>query len=108
MTQSMFDEKVLERFLDKASGFGLPILVGILPLHNSRHAELLHSQVPGMMIPEAVRERMRRAGDNGPREGQAYARDFIGLCRSRAAGIYLVPSFGRYELIAELIAEAKG
>lgn len=108
MTQNVFDEKVLERFLDKAKAFRLPIIVGILPLHNYRHAEFLHSQVPGMYIPEAIRERMRRAGDNGPKEGQALARDFMALCREKAQGVYLVPSFGRYELVAELVAEAKG
>ncbi|MFQ6019362.1 MAG: methylenetetrahydrofolate reductase, partial [Dehalococcoidia bacterium] len=79
VTQNVFEENKLERFLEKASKFGLPIIVGILPLHNSRHAEFLHTQVPGMYIPEPVRERMRRAGDNGPREGQAYARHFLAL-----------------------------
>jgi len=105
MTQNIFDEKLLLRFLDKAQGFRLPVIVGVLPLNNYRHAEFLHSQVPGMYIPEVLRERMRRAGDNGTKEGQAYARDLIALCRQKAQGVYVVPSFGRYELVAELIAE---
>jgi hypothetical protein len=33
------------------------------------------------------------------------ARDTIALCLEKAAGVYLVPSFGRYELVAELVAE---
>lgn len=108
MTQNVFDEKILDRFLDKTRRFRLPIIVGVLPLSNSRHAEFLHTQVPGMHIPEKVRERMRRAGDDsGPREGQAMARDFIALCREKCAGIYLVPSFGRFDLAAELVAEIK-
>jgi len=61
-----------------------------------------------MQIPDAVRERMRRAGDeDGPKEGQAMARDFLAFCRERCAGVYLVPSFGRYDLAAELIAKIK-
>lgn len=109
VTQNVFDEKVLETFLEGAARFKLPVIVGVLPLANHRHAEFLHTQVPGMYLPEAVRERMRRAGDDGgPREGQAMARDFIALCREKAAGVYLVPSFGRYELVAELVAGAKG
>ncbi|MEE8369406.1 MAG: bifunctional homocysteine S-methyltransferase/methylenetetrahydrofolate reductase, partial [Dehalococcoidia bacterium] len=76
--------------------------------NNSRHAEFLHREVPGMYLPDSVRDRMRRAGDEGgPREGQAMARDFIALCREKAAGVYLVPSFGRYDLIAELVADIK-
>jgi len=109
VTQNVFEEKKLDAFLDGAAKFKRPIIVGVLPLHNSRHAEFLHNEVPGMYLPEAVRERMRRAGDErGPAEGKAMARDFIALCREKAAGVYLVPAFGNYPLIAELVADAKG
>ncbi len=108
VTQNVFDEKILENFAEKTKRFGLPIIVGVLPLHNSRHAEFLHKDVPGMQVPDAVRKRMRRAGDeDGPKEGQAMARDFLAFCRERCAGVYLVPSFGRYDLAAELIAKTK-
>jgi homocysteine S-methyltransferase len=106
MTQNIFDEKVLDRFLDGAKKFGRPIIVGVLPLANSRHAEFLHAEVPGMYLPDTVRDRMRRAGEErGPREGQAMARDFIAMCKEKASGVYLVPSFGRYDIVAELIAQ---
>jgi len=108
MTQNVFDEKVLERFLDGAAKFKKPIVIGVLPLHNARHAEFLHNEVPGMTLPDSVLERMRKAGDEkGPVEGQAMARDLIALCREKAAGVYLVPSFGRYDIVADLIAETK-
>jgi len=108
VTQNVYDEKILENFVAKTKRFGLPLIVGVLPLHNSRHAEFLHKDVPGMQIPDAVRERMRRAGDeDGPKEGQAMARDFLAFCRERCAGVYLVPSFGRYDLAAELAAEIR-
>ena len=108
MSQNVFDEKLLEEFLDKTRRLRLPIIAGVLPLHNSRHAEFLHTQVPGMSLPDAVRDRMRRAGDEGgPKEGQAMARDFLALCREKCAGVYLVPSFGRFDLAAELVAEIK-
>jgi len=108
MTQNVFDEKVLDRFLEGANKFKRPIIVGVLPLANSRHAEFLHKEVPGMYLPDSVRDRMRRAGEErGPREGQAMARDFIAMCKDKAAGVYLVPSFGRYDIVAELIAQFK-
>jgi homocysteine S-methyltransferase len=108
VTQNVFEEKKLETFLDQAAKFKKPIIVGVLPLANSRHAEFLHNEVPGMYLPDKVRDRMRKAGDaNGPKEGQAMARDTIALCREKAAGVYLVPSFGRYELVAELVSEVQ-
>jgi homocysteine S-methyltransferase len=108
MSQNVFEEKALESFLERTHRLRLPVIMGVLPLHNSRHAEFLHTQVPGMRLPDAVRDRMRRAGDErGPKEGQAMARDFLALCREKCAGVYLVPSFGRFDLVAELIAEIK-
>jgi homocysteine S-methyltransferase len=108
MTQNVFEPKILERFLDGCAKFKRPIMVGVLPLANSRHAEFLATEVPGMTIPDAVRDRMRKAGDTrGPTEGAAMARDTIALCREKAAGVYLVPSFGRYDIVADLIAEAR-
>jgi homocysteine S-methyltransferase len=104
-TQNVFDEKILERFLHGAAKFKRPIMVGVLPLANTRHAEFLATEVPGMTIPDAVRERMRKAGEaRGPKEGAAMARDMLALCREKAAGAYLVPSFGRYDIVADLIA----
>jgi len=101
----VFEEQKLETFLDQAAKFKRPIIVGVLPLANSRHAEFLHNEVPGMYLPDNVRDRMRKAGEeNGPKEGAAMARDTIALCREKAAGVYLVPSFGRYEVVAELVA----
>ena len=53
---------VLDRFLDDVAPLGLPVLVGLLPLASYRNAEFLHNEVPGMQVPDAIRERMRKAG----------------------------------------------
>jgi len=108
VTQNVFDPDRLSRFLEEAARFQRPVIVGVLPLQSYEHAERLHREVPGMFVPEAVRERMRRAGPHGPQEGKAIAREMIAACRGRAAGVYLVPTYGNYELVAELVAEARG
>lgn len=108
MTQLVYDPPRLERFLERVARFKLPVIVGILPLHSHRHAQFLHQQAPGIVIPEETRERLRRAGENGLPEGMAVARDVLAVARAKAAGVYIVPSFGRYEPMLELVAEAKG
>jgi hypothetical protein len=51
---------------------------------------------------------MRKAGDGGgPAEGQAMTRDLLAVCRDKCAGVYFVPSFGRYDIVADLIAAAR-
>jgi homocysteine S-methyltransferase len=63
--------------------------------------------VPGVFVPEDVRERMRKAGENGVAEGIAQARELLEECRPYVAGTYLIPAFGRYEVVGELVTLAK-
>ena len=73
MTQPFFDMNLLDKTLELVGGFHLPVLMGILPLQNGRHAEFLHNEVPGITIPDWVLKRMRDAGANGIAEGVALA-----------------------------------
>jgi homocysteine S-methyltransferase len=105
MTQPVYSPEVLDRFLDDVAPLGLPVLVGILPLASYRNAEFLHNEVPGMQVPDAIRERMRKAG-SGPdarKEGVAIAREMLGAVRHRVAGAYVMPPLERYELALEVI-----
>ena len=94
---------VLERMAPEAGGSPVPVLVGILPLHSSRHAEFLHNEVPGITIPDGVRARMRQAGESALRAGIEMAQELVNDVRARYAGAYLMPSFGRFEVVAEVL-----
>jgi homocysteine S-methyltransferase len=99
----VYDLAALDRFLERAGGSPVPVLVGILPLHSARHAEFLHNEVPGITIPEDVRRRLREAGDGALRVGIEMAQELVRAVRSRYAGAYLMPSFGRFEVVAEVL-----
>jgi homocysteine S-methyltransferase len=102
-TQPVYDVAVLDRFLARAGAPGVPVLVGVLPLHSFRHAEFLHNEVPGITIPDPIRARLREAGDRALRVGIEMARELVEQIRERHAGAYLMPSFGRYEVVAEVL-----
>jgi homocysteine S-methyltransferase len=108
MTQAMYDIDALERFLDKARKFKAPILLGVMPLHSQRHTEFIHNELAGVSVPDAIRARMREAGENGLAEGKAIARELIAAARGAVQGIYLIPSFNRYDVAVELVEEIKG
>ena len=56
MTQPVFDVEPLRAAVQLLpDGWRPPILVGILPLRSSRHAEFLHNEVPGITIPDEIR-----------------------------------------------------
>jgi homocysteine S-methyltransferase len=102
-TQPVYDVEQLERFLDRLGPPPVPIVVGIMPLHSARHAEFLHNEVPGIAVPDAVRARMRQAGDRGLAAGVAMAQELVRAVRQRYAGAYLMPSFGRFEVVVEVL-----
>ncbi|MER3438377.1 MAG: bifunctional homocysteine S-methyltransferase/methylenetetrahydrofolate reductase [Chloroflexota bacterium] len=104
MTQPIFDVRIWLRFLDVFGGeIPIPVLIGILPLQSSRHAEFLHNEVPGITLTDEARERMRRAGAEGRREGVKMAQELLATLRPYAQGVYIMPSFGRYEVAAEVL-----
>jgi homocysteine S-methyltransferase len=104
MTQPIFDVAVWENFLEiLGEPITVPVLVGILPLQSSRHAEFLHNEVPGITLTDHARERMRLAGADGRREGVKMAQELLSALAEQAQGVYIMPSFGRYEVAAEVL-----
>jgi homocysteine S-methyltransferase len=107
MTQQVYSAEILRSFLERLGPIDLPVLVGIMPLQSHRHTEFIHNELAGVFVPEDVRERMRLAGENGVAEGIAQARELLEACRPFVNGTYLVPSFGRYEVVGELVTLAR-
>ena len=109
MTQPLYSIEQVETMLAEArrrfgpAGFPVPILLGVLPLVSSRHAEFLHNEVPGITIPAEAREAMRAAGERGSEVGIEMADRLLGAMEGEVAGTYIMPSFGRYEQCAELV-----
>jgi methionine synthase / methylenetetrahydrofolate reductase(NADPH) len=102
MTQPIYELAPLLRFLERAGTPPIPLILGCVPLHSSRHAEYLHNEVPGITIPEEVRARMRAAGDQGHIEGLKMAQELLGEAQNLVRGVYLMPSYARYDVVAEL------
>jgi homocysteine S-methyltransferase len=109
MTQPIYDPRAVERFLDMIKPFHRPVLIGILPLYSHKNAEFLHNEVPGMIIPDDIRERMRVAGsgERAQAEGVAIAQEAILAARDTAQGAYIMPPFNKVELAVRVV-EALG
>jgi methionine synthase / methylenetetrahydrofolate reductase(NADPH) len=102
MTQPIYELAPLQRFLARAGKPAVPMLLGCIPLHSSRHAEYLHNEVPGITIPDGVRARMRAAGEHGHEEGLKLAQELLAEASKLVEGVYLMPSYGRYDVVSEL------
>ncbi len=110
VTQPVFDLEQLDRFLHRVEGFRIPIIAGIWPLVSLRNAEFLANEVPGISVPDAVLERMRRASaagkEQGLAEGVRIARDMMAAVAERVQGVQVSAPLGRVPVALEVLAGA--
>ncbi len=76
-----------------------PVLAGIWPLRSLRNAEFLHSEVPGVHLPQSVLQRMEEAHARGQAaaEGLALARATIEELAPHVQGFQLAAPFNKIE-----------
>ena len=104
MTQILFDLAYLDRFLERLGGASpIPLLVGVWPLRSYQLALRLHNEVPGIVVPEPVQERLRTAGPKAAEVGLELARDLYAEAREKAAGAYVVAPFKQPLAALELL-----
>jgi methionine synthase / methylenetetrahydrofolate reductase (NADH) len=105
MTQPVYDPRTVERFLGMIRHLDRPVLIGILPLYSHKNAEFLHNEVPGMTIPEEIRERMKKAGSGeaAQAEGVRIAQEALLAVRELVQGAYVMPPFNKVELAVRVI-----
>ncbi len=109
MTQPVYDPRTVEDFLGMIRHLQTPVLIGILPLYSHKNAEFLHNEVPGMRIPEDIRERMRVAGSGEQAQltGVRIAQEALLAAREQAQGAYVMPPFNKVDLAVQVV-EALG
>jgi homocysteine S-methyltransferase len=102
-TQPLYRIEPLLMALDAIRSFRIPVFLGLLPLMSFRHAWFLHNEVPGIVIPDDDLARMKQAGEKGADEGVVICRELLEKTRSLVDGVYLMPSFGRYETCLKVV-----
>jgi homocysteine S-methyltransferase len=111
LTQPIFNPQQAENFLkhyaDEFGPLAKPVLVGILPLFSARHVNFLHHEVPGISIPDPIRARMEKAGEQGVKVGMGIARELVEQIKPWAQGAYFMPQFNRYDVVAEIVDGVK-
>lgn len=106
-TQPVFDSGSLQKSIAMAAEVGLPVLVGLMPLKSSRHAEFMHNEVPGVRVPQELRDGLARASDDaeGLEIGIASAIELRAEIAHGAQGLYLMPPFGNAAIAARVLGD---
>jgi methionine synthase / methylenetetrahydrofolate reductase (NADH) len=110
-TQPLYDPDDVERLTEALKPFGIPVLVGILPLSSRRNAEFFAAgKIPGVIIPDRVLERYRNVEtkEEGMELGVELAVEFLQSCRGSIDGCYLIPPFtqDKYARVEEILEKS--
>ncbi len=114
ITQPVFDPDQLLRFLEEIEkrGMRIPIVSGIWPLVSARNAEFMANEVPGVVVPPEIVERMQRASAKGKEaglaEGITIAREMLGRVRPYVQGVQVSAPFGRVAFALQVFAGIPG
>jgi homocysteine S-methyltransferase len=96
VTRPVFDLQVFERFAKRIESARLPIVAGVFPFESARNAEFMANEVPGVHVPDALLDRMRRADghERAAQEGIAIAREIAAQLRGSVQGLQVATQSG--------------
>jgi homocysteine S-methyltransferase len=96
VTRPVFDVRAFEGFLKRIEHAGLPVVAGLFPFESARNAEFMANEVPGVRVPEALLERMRRVEkpEGAVAEGIAIAREIARALQGAIQGVQVSTQSG--------------
>jgi methionine synthase I (cobalamin-dependent)/5,10-methylenetetrahydrofolate reductase len=99
ITQPVFDVSMLLDFLKEVQDIKIPVIAGIWPFTSLRNAEFMANEVPGVVVPDRLIERM--AGTKTKAQARAagieIARETVEQIESYVAGFAISTPFGNVE-----------
>lgn len=107
ITQPVFDARAMERFLEYCdkNDVRIPIIAGVWPLLSYRNAVFMNNEVPGVVIPPDIMERMAvvKEAEDAKKVGVEIAAEMVEQLGKQVQGIQLSAPFGKIELALAII-----
>ncbi|HKY03518.1 MAG TPA: bifunctional homocysteine S-methyltransferase/methylenetetrahydrofolate reductase, partial [Blastocatellia bacterium] len=106
ITQPTFDANQLRCFLKRIEHCRIPVIAGIWPLVSYRNAEFLANEVPGVVVPDRVLERMHDITDKDAarEEGLAIARETLVEVLDLVQGVQVSAPFGKVPYALDVLS----
>ena len=105
-TQPVFDPAALERFIKAIEPLKVPVIAGIWPLASLRNALFMKNEVPGVVVPDQIIQRIEK-GETREEQlatGIQIAREAIAQIRGMVAGVQVSAPLGNVQAALEVIA----
>lgn len=108
ITQPVFDADCLFRFLEATQDCRIPIIAGIWPFTSYKNAEFMANEVPGVVVPERLLDRMSQAKtkEQGRVLGVQIAQELVEQIRDHVAGFAVSAPFGNVTTALAVLGKA--
>ena len=105
-TQAVYEPQVFADFMEQARGFGVPVMVGIVPLKSAGMAKYMTANVAGISVPQEMIERMADTPKGDRKKVSAdLAADLIRKMKDMCDGVHLMP-LGWDDIVPEIVHAA--
>ncbi len=107
ITQPVFDAKMLFDFLDAIEPFKIPVIAGIWPFTSFKNAEFMANEVPGVVVPKELLDKMSLAKtqEQGRTLGIQIAREMMEKISDRVAGFAVSAPFGNVKIALAVLGK---
>jgi methionine synthase / methylenetetrahydrofolate reductase(NADPH) len=108
ITQPVFDPACLFRFLDAIGGVRIPVIAGIWPFTSFKNAEFMANEVPGVVVPQPLLDRMSKATtkEDGRALGIEIAQELVAETKDAVAGFAVSAPFGNVSTALAVLGKA--
>jgi methylenetetrahydrofolate reductase (NADPH) len=106
-TQAVYEPEKFERFMERVSGFNVPVIAGIVLLKSAAMARFMNKNVAGISVPEGIIQEMEEtAKEDRRKKAVEISARIIRQIKPLCQGVHMMP-LGRDDLVPELIEEAE-
>ncbi len=104
-TQAVYEPQVFEKFMAQASSFGVPVMVGIVPLKSAGMARYMSNNVAGVHVPDDMIQRMADTPKADRKKVSAeMAADLARSMKPMCQGVHLMP-LGWDDLVPQIVQQ---
>ncbi|MBN2542320.1 bifunctional homocysteine S-methyltransferase/methylenetetrahydrofolate reductase [bacterium] len=103
-TQPIYEPSVIEKIKPRLDDLGIPVIVSLLPIANSRHAEFLHNEVPGISIPDWIRNKFENANESDEEIGIDISLQIMNGLKELVNGVCIMPPFKKYFMAERILS----
>ena len=111
ITQPVFDVEALFHFLDRVEGHSrrIPVIAGVWPLVSYKNAEFMNNEVPGVVVPREILDRMARCRTKEESRGTGIdiARTTIERVSPRVSGFQVSAPLGSVETALAVLEKGR-